>query len=92
MLQREMRFTALALIDIISLLLSIAVGIGMALRGFKYWSLVAMAVTSTFLGSASFWADHRVDSGSAQQASGNPFHDAFRWHDHFEWPGRLHRL
>lgn len=56
MLQREMRFTTLALIDIISLVLSIAVGIGMALGGFKYWSLVAMAVTSTFVGSASFWA------------------------------------
>jgi O-antigen/teichoic acid export membrane protein len=55
MLQRQMRFTALASIDIISLVVSIAVGIGMALHGFKYWSLVAMTISSTLVSSVSLW-------------------------------------
>ena len=55
MLQRQMRFTALAVIDIISLLSSIAVGIGMALYGFKYWSLVAMTITAPLVTTISLW-------------------------------------
>lgn len=55
MLQRQMRFTSLASIDIISLVASIAVGVGMALHGFKYWSLVAMTVVSPLVTSASLW-------------------------------------
>src|SRR5712691_8399799 len=38
-LQRHMRFTALATIDIISLVMSTAVGIGMAVGGYGYWAL-----------------------------------------------------
>jgi len=41
MLERQMRFTTLSVIDIISLLTSILVGIGMALHGYGYWALVA---------------------------------------------------
>jgi len=44
LLERQMRFVALSMLDIFSLLLSTSIGIGMALRGFGYWSLV---VTST---------------------------------------------
>ena len=55
MLQRQMRFTALATIDIISLLASIAVGIGMALYGFKYWSLVVMTIVAPLVTSISLW-------------------------------------
>lgn len=47
LLQRQMRFTALAAIEVASLLVSIAVGIGMALGGFGYWSLVGMAIANT---------------------------------------------
>ena len=54
-LQRQMRFTALALIDIIALVASISVGIGMALYGFKYWSLVAMTITAPLVTSISLW-------------------------------------
>src|SRR6202790_3520783 len=46
MLQRQMRFTALAIIDFIALLSGITVAIGMALFGFKYWSLVAMTTVT----------------------------------------------
>ena len=44
LLEREMRFTALARIDIISLVVSTTIGIGLAATGFGYWALVAAAV------------------------------------------------
>ena len=44
MLQRQMRFTALSLIDMVSLIVSTAVAIGVATAGYGYWALVAMAV------------------------------------------------
>jgi O-antigen/teichoic acid export membrane protein len=69
-LQREMRFTALAAIDIISLVVSIAVGIGMALHGFKYWSLVAMTVVSPFLTSISLWLTTRWIPGAPRRRVG----------------------
>src|SRR5713101_1737510 len=40
-LERQMRFTTLSLIDIVSLLTSILVGVGMAVHGYGYWALVA---------------------------------------------------
>lgn len=43
LLERKMRFTTLAYIDICSLLVSTSVGIGMAKLGFGYWALVASA-------------------------------------------------
>jgi PST family polysaccharide transporter len=44
LLQRQMRFIALSVIEILTLLASIAVGIAMALGGFGYWALVAMSL------------------------------------------------
>jgi len=55
LLERQMRFTALATIDIISLVLSSAIGIGMALAGFRYWALVAGGVFPPLLSTAGFW-------------------------------------
>ena len=43
-LQRQMRFTTMAEIDVLSLVVSIMIGIGMALRGYGYWALVATAL------------------------------------------------
>jgi O-antigen/teichoic acid export membrane protein len=45
MLQREMRFKALAIIDIASMLLSLITGVVMALAGAGFWALVGAAVT-----------------------------------------------
>ena len=42
LLMRNMHFAALAVIDIIALLVSVSVGIGMALAGQGYWALVAL--------------------------------------------------
>jgi PST family polysaccharide transporter len=44
-LQREMRFVALSVIDIVSTTISITVGITLAFFGLSYWALVAMTVT-----------------------------------------------
>lgn len=44
LLQRKMNFIALSAIEIISVLVSIAVGIGMAILGYGYWALVGMAI------------------------------------------------
>jgi len=55
MLSRQMRFTALAIVNTISLVSSIALAIGAALAGYGYWALVIMAVTGPFIASVGFW-------------------------------------
>jgi O-antigen/teichoic acid export membrane protein len=54
-LQRQMRFTALALIDILSLVISTAVGIGMAIKGYGYWALVGMTLISPVVTTICLW-------------------------------------
>jgi O-antigen/teichoic acid export membrane protein len=54
-LQREMRFTALAIIQIVALVVSTMVGIGMALLGYGYWSLVGLSVTLPLVSTIAFW-------------------------------------
>lgn len=44
-LQRQLRYVTITVIEIVALLSSIAVGIGMALAGFGYWAIVGAAVT-----------------------------------------------
>lgn len=56
LLQRQMRFTALSTIDVISWLVSTAIGISMALAGFAYWALVTAAVSLPFTGTLCLWA------------------------------------
>jgi O-antigen/teichoic acid export membrane protein len=55
LLQRQMRFTALATIEIISLIASTSIGIGMAATGFGYWALVAAAVSVPLTGTFCLW-------------------------------------
>jgi O-antigen/teichoic acid export membrane protein len=47
-LRRQMRFSALAFRDIVSLSLGVLVAIVMALRGAGYWALVAQPLTTNF--------------------------------------------
>ncbi len=54
-LEREMRFTTLSVIDIVSLSISVLVGIGMALRGYGYWALVATTVVAPFVYTMCVW-------------------------------------
>jgi PST family polysaccharide transporter len=55
LLQRQMRFTTVAAIDTLALVLSIVVGIGMALRGYGHWSLVGMTLTAPFVSTLGAW-------------------------------------
>jgi PST family polysaccharide transporter len=52
---REMRFVTLATVDLLSLTISSAVGVVMALLGWRYWSLVGMAVVSPIISAAGVW-------------------------------------
>jgi O-antigen/teichoic acid export membrane protein len=55
LLQRQMRFTVLAWIDLISLILSTALAIGAAKAGFGYWALVVMTICLPLTGSVGLW-------------------------------------
>jgi O-antigen/teichoic acid export membrane protein len=54
-LQREMRFTTLSSIDVISLVVSVTTGVGMAVAGFGYWSLVAMTIVLPLVTTIGLW-------------------------------------
>lgn len=56
LLQREMRFVTLSVIETIALLVSIVVGIGMALGGFGYWTLVGMALIVPAVSTIGLWS------------------------------------
>lgn len=55
LLERQMRFTALATIDFIALVASTSIGIGMAATGFGYWSLVGSAVSLPLVTTVCLW-------------------------------------
>ncbi len=55
LLQRQMRFTAMAAISVVSLMVGTAIGIGGAAIGYGYWALVANSVTTPLVASVGFW-------------------------------------
>jgi O-antigen/teichoic acid export membrane protein len=55
LLQRRMRFGVLTVIDISALVVSIGLSVGVALAGFGYWALVAMAVSQPMLAFVGQW-------------------------------------
>ena len=54
-LERQLRYTTLSVIDIFSLLAGISVGIGMALRGYGYWALVASTTVTALVYTGCVW-------------------------------------
>jgi Membrane protein involved in the export of O-antigen and teichoic acid len=70
MLQRRMRFVVLAVIDITSIVFSIAVGLGMAAAGYGYWALVAMAISPTAIILLGVWLATGWIPGMPQQRAG----------------------
>lgn len=54
-LQRQMRFTALAYLEVLSGLLSCLLGVAMAMMGYGYWALVASAVALPAIYSLGAW-------------------------------------
>lgn len=55
LLQRHMRFTTSAIIETLSLAVSIAVGVGMAFVGYGYWALVSITVVSPVVSTICLW-------------------------------------
>ncbi|UQR61046.1 lipopolysaccharide biosynthesis protein [Bradyrhizobium sp. C-145] len=55
LLQRQLRYIALAVIETVAQVASSAVAIAMALAGFGYWALVAMAIVSPAVTTACMW-------------------------------------
>ena len=55
LLQRQMRFTALAAISIVSSIVGIAIALGGAEAGYGYWALTAIPVASSVVGSIGAW-------------------------------------
>src|SRR5437870_8668696 len=70
MLQRSMRFTALAIIDTGSLIVSIAIGIGMAVTGHGYWALVATMISYPAVSIVGVWLATGWIPGMPQRGSG----------------------
>lgn len=69
-LQRHMRFTALAVIDTLCLVISTAVGIVMAIMGYGYWALVGMTLTSPIVGNVCLWLSTRWIPGKPRKNVG----------------------
>ena len=59
LLERHLRYFALTLIGILSQLLGVIVGVGMAITGFAYWALVGAALVSTVTGTVGAWLTTR---------------------------------
>ena len=55
LLQREMRFRALAVIEILALVTSSVIGIGMACAGFGHWALVGWSLVLPAVSSVGAW-------------------------------------
>lgn len=69
-LQRQMRFTALSAIDILSLVISMAIGVVMALRGYGYWALVGIPVAAPLVSTVGFWLTARWVPGRPRRQVG----------------------
>jgi O-antigen/teichoic acid export membrane protein len=55
LLQRQMRFTTIAVIDTACLVVSTSIAISMAMLGFRYWALVASAVSLPLFTTVCLW-------------------------------------
>lgn len=79
MLQRQLRFTALAVINTAAWVAAIAVAVGGAVAGYGYWALVGMTVTLPLATSIGYWVaagwvpgrpHRRVGTGSMMRFGG----------------------
>ncbi len=70
LLNRQMRFTTISAIEILSWIASVAVGIGMALGGFGYWALVGMTVTSPSVSTIGAWLTTAWIPGRPKRVAG----------------------
>jgi O-antigen/teichoic acid export membrane protein len=70
LLQRQMRFTALAVISVVSLTVGTAIGIAGAKAGYGYWALVAMTVTTPLIATIGCWLSAGWVPGMPHQRAG----------------------
>jgi len=70
MLQRNLRFAALTVIDVASTFTSVAAGIAMAATGCGYWSLVGMAIAAPAVSAAGVWLVGRWVPGGPRRGVG----------------------
>jgi O-antigen/teichoic acid export membrane protein len=69
-LQRHMRFTALAVISVVSSIASIAIAIVGAKAGYGYWAVVAMTVAQPLVATIGFWLAARWVPGMPRRRIG----------------------
>jgi O-antigen/teichoic acid export membrane protein len=70
LLKRQMRFKALALIEVGSMAIGVLVGVAMALIGYRYWSLVASSLSTETSGLVLTWSVSRWRPGLPTRRSG----------------------
>jgi O-antigen/teichoic acid export membrane protein/chemotaxis methyl-accepting protein methylase len=70
LIQRQMRFATLAKIDLLSLTISSASGVVMALLGWRYWALVGMVLVGAIVSAASVWVANPWIPGLPHRRSG----------------------
>lgn len=70
LLQRQMRFSRLASIDISSLVISTLIAIAVAKLGFGYWALVAMTVSGPFITTVAVWMATKWFPGPPERGIG----------------------
>ena len=70
LLEREMRFVILSVIDIVSLVVGTSMAIGLALRGFGYWSLVATSTITPLCYTIGVWLTARWMPGLPRKQAG----------------------
>ena len=76
LLQRQMRFTALAVISVVSLTVGTAIAIYGAKAGYGYWALVSMSVTPPIVFTIGVWLTTGWVPGMPRKAGWNSQYDA----------------
>ena len=70
LLQRQMRFTTLAVVSTISLVVSTALAIGAARAGWGYWALVVMTLATPIINTLGFWMTTKWVPGPPRKRTG----------------------
>jgi len=70
LLQRQMRFTALAIINMVALAVGTTIAIAGAEAGYGYWALVAMTLSSPLVATIGFWLATRWVPGAPHRRVG----------------------
>ena len=70
LLQRQLRFTSLAVVDVVSLLSSSLISVLLAFNGFGYWSLVVWSITLPLATTLQLWLHSRWIPGKPSWHAG----------------------